>query len=63
MWMKYQPKMRKDEMSIGMMKNPWCNQYVAPQGYHFVYDGQNLGRIVWISNNRVDGYWIEKDED
>jgi len=55
--------MRKDEMSIGMMKNPWCNQYVAPQGYHFVYNGQNLGRIVWISNNRVDGYWIEKDED
>jgi hypothetical protein len=54
--------MRKnEEMSIGMMKNPWCNQYVAPQGYHFVYNGQNQGRIIWTNN--PDGYYIDKDED
>lgn len=61
MWMKYQKKMTKNEMSIGMMKNPWCNQYVAPQGYHFVYNGENQGRIIWTNN--PDGYWIDKDED
>ena len=41
-------------------KNPYWNQYVAPWGWHFVYDGQNQGRIIW--RNNVDGYTIEKDE-
>lgn len=48
------------KMSIKQYKNPMCNQYVAPWGYHFVYDGQNQGRIIWRSN--VDGVTIEKDE-
>lgn len=50
-------------MSVGMLKNPLCNQYVAPEGYHFVHNGQNLGRIVWINDNKVDGYTVEKDGD
>lgn len=46
--------------SIGM-KNAYHNQYVAPYGYHFVYNGVNLGRIIWTNN--VEGYWIDKDEE
>lgn len=43
-------------------KNPYCNQYIAHQGYHFTdYNGRNIGRILWIKN--VDGITIEKDED
>lgn len=56
-------KSMRNEMSVGMLKNPLCNQYVAPEGYHFVHNGQNLGRIVWINDNKVDGYTVEKDGD
>lgn len=42
-------------------KNPYVNQYVAPDGYHFERNGVNYGRIMWMSN--VDGITIEKDED
>lgn len=42
-------------------KSPYCNQYVAPYGHHFVYNGKNFGRILWINN--TDGITIEKDED
>lgn len=42
-------------------KNPLCNQYVAPLGYHFEYNGVNQGRIMWLRS--VDGYTIEKDEE
>lgn len=42
-------------------KNPYENQYIAHQGYHFVAsDGSNLGRILWINN--IEGVTIEKDE-
>lgn len=43
------------------LKNPYVNQYVAPQGYHFERDGVNYGRIAWFSN--VNGITIEKDEE
>lgn len=46
--------------SIGMYKNPWCNQYVAPFGYAFYYQGVNQGRIIWTSS--PEGYYIDKDE-
>lgn len=42
------------------LKNPYVNQYVAPQGYHFEREGVNYGRIAWFSN--VDCVTIEKDE-
>ena len=55
-------------MSIGleMYRNPltyppYC-QYIAPQGYHFMWNGENLGRYVWIRNNEIGNYYIEKDE-
>lgn len=44
---------------INEYKNPTCKQYVAPFGWHFVWNGQNQGRIIWRSN--VDGYTIEED--
>ena len=48
--------------SIGLevYKNPYCNQYVAPYGHHFIHNGQNLGRIIWTNN--VEGIYIDKDE-
>lgn len=48
-------------MGIGIYKNPLDNQYVCPEGYHFVYEGENLGRIIWVNN--PEGYYTEKDED
>lgn len=49
------------EKDVNKYKNPLSQQYVAPWGWHFVYNGQNQGRIMWRSN--VDGYTIEKDEE
>lgn len=48
--------------SIGMYKNPWCNQYVAPYGYAF-YDtkGNCLGKIIWRKKSEVNGIYIDKD--
>lgn len=59
MWEKYQMKQRMN--NINLYKNPYVQQYVAPEGYHFERDGVSYGRIMWISN--VDGITIEKDED
>ena len=59
MLVKYQ--IRRMKMKL-YEKNPYCNQYIAHQGYHFTdYDGRNIGRIIWINN--IDGITIEKDED
>ncbi len=50
-------------MSIGIYKNPWNNQYVAPQGYAF-YDakGNRLGRIIWRRKSEVNGIYVDKDD-
>lgn len=50
---------RKKMNSIGMYKNPYNNQYVAPFGYAFYYQGVNQGRIIWTSN--PENYYIDKD--
>lgn len=46
--------------SIGMYKNPLTNQYVAPYGYSFYYQGVCQGRIIWTAS--PEGYYIDKDE-
>lgn len=56
-------RMIMNEMGIGIYKNPWCDQYVCNQGYHFVYNGCNLGRIIWVPGNNIEGYYTEKDEE
>lgn len=62
MWMKCQIQIRRMKMnSIGMYKNPYNNQYVAPYGYSFYYQGINQGRIIWTSS--PEGYYIAKDKD
>ena len=48
-------------MSIGLYKNPYNNQYVAPRGYEFYRNGEYIGRIAWI--DRPDGYYVDKDEE
>ena len=47
--------------NIAQYKNPYVNQYVCPEGYHFERDGINYGRIAWFSN--VNGIIIVKDEE
>lgn len=45
--------------SIGIYKNPYNNQYVAPYRYCFFNsEGNKLGRIIWVNN--VDGIYIDK---
>ena len=46
--------------SIGMYKNPLTQQYVAPEGYAFFYQGINFGRIIWTA--RPEDYYIDKDD-
>jgi len=46
--------------NIIQYKNPYVNQYVCSEGYHFERDGVNYGRIAWFSN--VNGITIEKNE-
>ena len=46
--------------SIGMYKNPTSNQYVAPEGYAFYYNGICQGRIIWTAS--PEGYYVDKDE-
>lgn len=48
-------------IGLQVFKNPYMNQYICQQGYHFVYNGENIGRILWTNN--VDGYYIDKDEE
>lgn len=45
--------------SINKYKIPMRNQYVAPEGYSFYYNGINQGRIIWTSS--PEGYYIDKD--
>ena len=40
-------------------KNPYVQQYICPDGYHFERNGVNYGKVIWMSN--VDGVTIEKD--
>lgn len=58
--MKYQIRRMKMN-NILQYKNPYVNQYIAPQGYHFERDNINYGRIAWFSN--VNGITIVEDED
>lgn len=53
--------------AIGLYRNPltyspYC-QYIAPQGCHFVCNGENVGRIVWIRDIDVGRYYIENDQE
>lgn len=47
--------------NISIYKNPYNNQYVAPQGYSFYYNGECQGRIIWTSS--PENYYIKKDEE
>lgn len=60
--MKYQMIRMKDEMGIGIYKNPWCNQYVCHQGYSFYKNGRRLGRIIWVRPSDINGIYVDKDE-
>ena len=53
--------MNGEAIGIKIYKNPYCNQYVAPYGYAFFYNGECQGRIIW--RNNVEGYYIDKEED
>lgn len=59
-WRRYQWRTRTMSNSIGMYKNPYNNQYVAPEGYAFYYNGINQGRIIWTSS--PEGYYIDVDD-
>lgn len=48
-------------MGIGIYKNPMNNQYVCPEGFHFMWYGVNMGRIIWTAS--PEGYYVEKDEE
>ena len=48
-------------MNLLQYKNVYDDQYVAPYGHHFVREGVNLGRILWVKD--TNGITIEKDED
>lgn len=45
--------------SIRLYKNPLTDQYVAPYGYQFYYNGKCQGRIIWTS--RPENYYLKKD--
>lgn len=46
-------------MAIGLMKNPYTNQYVAPFRYCFFNaDGECLGRIIWVKN--IEGIYLDQ---
>lgn len=48
------------ENNIKQYKNPYDNQYVAPDYYCFYNsDGERLGKIIWVNN--TDGIYIDKD--
>lgn len=56
-------KIKNNMNSIGIeiYKNPERNQYIAPQGYAFYYNGEYQGRIIWRRPSEIDGYYIDKD--
>lgn len=47
--------------SIGTYKNPLDNQYICPDGWHFMCNGVNVGRVIWTCS--PEGYYTEKDEE
>lgn len=49
------------KMKMKDYKNPIYEMYVAPYGFHFTRDGQNLGRILWAKD--VNNITMEADED
>lgn len=46
--------------AIGIYRVPMSNQYVCNEGWHFCWNGINMGRIIWTSS--PEGYYVEKDE-
>lgn len=46
--------------AIGMYRVPMSNQYVCDEGWHFCWNGINMGRVIWTAS--PEGYYIEKDE-
>lgn len=50
-----------NSIGIKVYKNPLSNQYVAPYGYSFYYNGINQGRVIWTAS--PEGYYIAKDKD
>lgn len=60
---RYQMKKMSDAIGLQVNKNPYINQYVCVSGYHFVKDGENLGRIIWRKPTELDGIYIDKDEE
>ena len=47
-------------LKVENYKNPLCNQYVAPRGYGFFYNGEFCGTIIWTSS--PENYYIKKYE-
>ena len=50
-------------IGLTVNKTPGENQYVCVHGYHFQKNGRNLGRIIWLRSNELDGIYIERDEE
>lgn len=49
-------------LKVENYKNPLCNQYVAPRGYGFFYNGEFCGTIIWRRPNDINGIYIDKYE-
>lgn len=47
--------------TIAKYKNPLNNQYVCPEGFHFMWNDLNMGRIIWTC--QPESYYVKKDED
>lgn len=47
--------------AIGIYKIPGRNQYVCPEGWHFMWNGVNMGRVIWTAS--PEGYYTAKDEE
>lgn len=56
----FKVKIVMDSVGLKIYKNPYNNQYVAPDYYCF-YDaeGNRLGKIIWVKN--TEGIYIDKD--
>lgn len=51
--------------SIGMYRSPLdvggYYQFVAPSRYSFYRNGEQLGKILWMKLNEIDGIYIDED--
>lgn len=51
--------------SIGMYRSPLdvdgYYQFVAPYRYSFYRNGEQLGKILWMRLNEIDGIYIDED--